>query len=302
VKDWGTYRKLFERLEPDFERLPYQARCLAAEILRRCDRIGQIVPGNELNTKLVQDLAFHVRAHTGEEDFLFSTLGTLLTDGYLVFRNGYLVVRNFVEAQRSDSAARMAEKRARDAAQAMDDTGEEPLDVTSVTGASDERDASDAQHELLYAGASSRLVSSRLVSESDPGSGSDPEATTGKSRSAGARPAKRALAAENKPFQMHDGWQPPADYVAILAAKFEVSEARISAEVPEFRWYWVSGLGKGKKSGERGWIQTFGNNIKRLADRGSLYFEPAKRANGGAPVRGPQPVQPSRGEKVWGDP
>lgn len=92
MRDWGTYRKLYDSLSPDFERLPYAARCFSADILRRGDRVGRIVPGTELNEKLVADLAFHVRAHTAETEFLRAALEVLLTDGYLVFRSGYLTI------------------------------------------------------------------------------------------------------------------------------------------------------------------------------------------------------------------
>lgn len=161
MRDWGTYRKLYDNLPPAFERLLYQARCFAADLLRRCDRAGRIVPGTELTDGLVADVAFHVRAHAGEEDFLRRCLALLLDDGYLAFRDGHLVIRNFVEAQRSESAERMAKKRARDAGLFSESSDH----VTS----SDARDASDTGDAVTSP--SSNLVSSDLISDPDPEQG-----------------------------------------------------------------------------------------------------------------------------------
>lgn len=157
--DWETedFRKLYENPKPDFERLPFAVRCFAAEILRRCDRRGRIVPGSSLDDRLVQDLAFHVRAHAGEEQFIRQALAALLNDNpdpdrcYLVFRGGFLTIRNFREAQLSESAMRMARKRARDGGTGHGEPGE-----------SDGCDASASQV------APSGLVWSGLVSQIDP--------------------------------------------------------------------------------------------------------------------------------------
>lgn len=138
-RDFGTYRKLYENPPPSFERLPFRFRSMAAELLRRCDRLGRIVPTRSDDHDLVKlsaDLAFHVRS-TGREDdeYVAAGLRCLLEDGYLVIDDNYLKIRNFVEAQRSDSRDRM--RRHRDRV-----TSRDAGDVTSVT--------------------SSRLVSSRL--------------------------------------------------------------------------------------------------------------------------------------------
>lgn len=126
--DWENedFRKLFEHPPPDFERLPFAARCLAAELVRRSDRRGRIVPGHRLDDRLVADLAFHVRAQAGEEAFIRGALASLLSDNqdpnecYLIFWDGYLTIRNFKKAQRSESAIRMAHKRNSDAQTSRD--------------------------------------------------------------------------------------------------------------------------------------------------------------------------------------
>lgn len=257
MRDWGTYRKLYEALPPSFERLPFAARCLAAEIIRRCDHKGRIVPGTVLSETLLKDLMFHVRAHTEDEIFLRPSLGGLLADGYLVFHDGHLVIRNFVVAQRKDSTGRMQQKRARDSADGMDDElpsepGEprdggdahEPSDAHGVTPSSDLR----APH----------LVSSRLISEGDP-------ANTKIKHISGRAGAGLA------PFAMTDDWHPEPSQVAALAEKFSVSPQRVSAQVREFRWYWVSGNGAARRKAQRGWAQTFANRIDALARNGTLY-------------------------------
>jgi len=166
--DWETedFRKLYENPKPDFERLPFAVRCFAAEILRRCDRRGRIVPGSSLDDRLVQDLAFHVRAHAGEEQFIRQALAALLSDNpdpnrcYLVFRGGFLTIRNFKEAQLSESAMRMARKRARDGGTGHGEPGE-----------SDGRDESDGSASQV---APSGLVWSGLVSPDNLSGDPDP--------------------------------------------------------------------------------------------------------------------------------
>lgn len=125
IRDWGTYRKLFEHLSPAFERLPFAARSVSAELLRRCDRLGRIIPADGWSERVVTDLVFHLRAHPGEENFIREAVGALLADGYLAFVDGFLTIRNFVKAQRSDSADRVAAHRAKQS---------NACNVTSVTG------------------------------------------------------------------------------------------------------------------------------------------------------------------------
>jgi hypothetical protein len=282
LRDWGDYRKLYEKLSPDFERLPYRARCMGADILRRGDRQGRIIPGNEFNEKLVSDLAFHVRAHTDETDFLRLSLEVLLTDGYLIFRSGYLTIRNFVAAQRSEAADRMAKKRALDA-------GLEPDDTVVDGDDSDEQNPSDVTSERPPR-ARTGLVSSGLVS-SDSGSSTDPGSTQ-KPRS----PRKVTLS-DHVPATLAVDWAPSATQAAALAAKWQVTEARILAEVPEFRWYWTEGKGKGKRCNPRGWAQCFGNRVNDVAKRGDLFVErlPPSRPNGGSRVA---PRQPDSGYRA----
>lgn len=279
MRDWGTYRKLYDNLPPDFERLPYASRCFSADILRRGDRNGRIIPGTEFNEKLVADLAFHVRAHTDESEFLRRALEVLLEDGYLVFRSGYLAIRNFVDAQRSEAADRMAKKRALDAGLPFGDVTEDECN-------SDEHDASDVTSEPPPR---ARVVSSRLVSsDSDQGSPnrSDPPS---RPRSPAPDPA------EHKPAQLAADWQPPPAQVKALAEKWEVPEARILCEVAEFRWYWTDGKGKGKRASPRGWAQSFGNRVNALAKDGALFVDRKAQPRPGGGARHVAPRQPDSG-------
>jgi hypothetical protein len=276
MRDWGDFRKLFEHPSPAFERLPYAARCMAADIIRRCDRLGRIVPADAVGDTLIEDLVFKVRAHAGEEHFIRECVGVLLADRYLVFENGHLTIRNFVDAQRTASAERMALKRARDAAAAMGDesdaagpdSSDAPGDV-QPRYAGDERDTGDERGvtHVTFSGAGARagLVSSGLVSGSPEQVGSSK-----KSGSARVRPAAKA-GSEHVPGLIADDWQPSAEQVAALAEKYSVTERRIQAEVREFRWYWREGKGKGKRSTLRGWAQTFANRIELLAKGGGLF-------------------------------
>lgn len=277
MRDWGDFRKLYEKPSPAFERLPYQARCMAADIIRRCDRLGRVVPGAELNDDLVGDLAFHVRAHSDEHEFIRLCVGVLLDDRYFIFDDGYLTIRNFVDAQRTASAERMALKRARDAAAAMDYPDGSSADFDSTPGldpprdardGSDTGDASDGSDVTCapLACARSGLVSSGLVSDSQDqlGTGNKPGSTR-------ARVAR--VGSDHVPVAMPESWEPSAAQTAALAEKYSVTTRRILAEVAEFRWYWSEGKGRGKRSTLRGWAQTFGNRIEILAKKGSLFIQ-----------------------------
>lgn len=268
MRDWGTYRKLYERLPPAFERLPFSARCFAAEIIRRCDQYGRLVEGDILSEKLLTDLMFLVRAHTDDEQFMRRALGALLADGYLVFRGGHLVVRNFVAAQRKDSASRMQEKRARDSADEMlevrnDESGPTEPEPSGEPGVTCDARASHGVTPSRDIRAP-RLVSSHLVS--DPGS--DPRSEEAKNKS---KPVSGRARPDFVPIPIPEDWQADPEHVSVLAKKFSVSDARIAAQVPEFRWYWLRGKGAGKRKSLRGWAQTFANRIEFMAKNESLY-------------------------------
>ncbi len=278
MKDWGNYRKLYESLPPAFERLPYYARCLAAEILRRSDKQGRVVPGTALTDALVSDLAFHVRAHAGEERWLRRAVEELIKDRYLTFADGYLKIRNFTDAQRSDSAARMATKRARDT------SSPEPLDGSDASDEQsdcDDGDVTDATNVTLEGGGKGVGGSFGLVSSGLTSSGK-------KQGTADQVGSKRA---RDPQIEMHEGWLPDDSQVAALAKRHRATVEQVLAIVPEFVWYWTKGIGGRRKSKAtaRAWAQTFGNRIKDLANDGSLYADPSSRVRSvaapGRPLR-----------------
>ena len=253
MKDWGTYRKLFENPPPAFERLPFAIRCMAAEVIRRCDRIGRIVPGEALTDELAADLAFHVRAHPSDAEFIRAGLSALLADGYLEFRDHYLTIRNFAKAQSSTSAERMAVKRARD-------RGEEPSlpsHLSPVT--SDNSDGSRAR--------SSRLVD--LSSGSPEGEAGEGPAPSGY---AGETPCPPDLA------QTLDG----LGVVAELAKALNVRPADVRAALGEFVSYWTIGAGAGDRRAH--WPKRAREQVRklhqqgRLAGMGGANVDPAERA------------------------
>ena len=148
MKDWGDFRKLYTQLPPAFERLPFRVRCMSAEIIRRCDRKGRIVPCDASASRdaVIEDLSFHVRAHSSDAEFIRIGVDALMADGYLVVSGGWLTIRNFKDAQETDSAKRMRAKRSRDASYACD-----------------AQNGSDEQEEDPSPG----LVSSGLITDTD---------------------------------------------------------------------------------------------------------------------------------------
>lgn len=126
-RDWGDFRKLFTQLPPAFERLPFTVRSLAAELGRRCDRKGRIIPwsyARDEHPSLVGDLMFHVRAHESDRNFLETGVEVLLADGFLSMSGGWLTIRNFEKAQESESAKRMRKTRELDRAKRLIENGE----------------------------------------------------------------------------------------------------------------------------------------------------------------------------------
>jgi hypothetical protein len=137
MADWAAldFRKLYMPFSVEFEQLPYLARAIGGDLIRRCDRLGHIVKCDArdgCDVTLVTRIKFHLRAHDGEELAIEQAVKALLKDGYLIIKDGYLTIRNYPEAQRSRSADRMAKKRARNTPSHSDAS-----DVTSVTSDDD---------------------------------------------------------------------------------------------------------------------------------------------------------------------
>ena len=97
------------------------------------------------------------------------------------------------------------------------------------------------------------------------------------------RARRKPRAAPDIPAELGADFDAPAELVTALATKYQVTEARIRAVVPEFKWYWREGGGAGKKRTLRGWYTAFGKRIESEAKSGSLYAEP--RRNGQASSR-----------------
>jgi hypothetical protein len=273
MRDWGTYRKLYDHLPPSFERLPFAVRCLSAEILRRCDRNGRIIIGDALTDQLVGDLAFLVHAHPGEEAFLKQGLELLLRETYLEFEDGYLTIRNFVDAQRSDGARAMARSRAKAPSSPNNPQPAPPLQLLSQL------------QQLDVRSTSSNIVSSSLVS-SDP----DPDQPD-RSGGAPAEPAKP----EPQRVDLTDSDQHslcPTDLVeraerlgvfGELAASLHVPVESLRAEAEGYVQHFVLGAGIGQQ-GNRWMRRLRGQLVKRakaneLKPLGALEHE---RQRGGS--------------------
>ena len=97
-----------------------------------------------------------------------------------------------------------------------------------------------------------------------------------------------------KPVMIPEDWCPSNEQLAALATKHGVTKERVGREVPEFRWYWRSGAGQGKRRSLRGWSQAFGVRVDDQAKRGVLFAEADERLLPTRPrdsrVRGPTPL------------
>ncbi len=97
----------------------------------------------------------------------------------------------------------------------------------------------------------------------------DQPENSGSARARSKPRAKGKPVEDRVPRPLAADWQPDAEQVTALALKHSVTEARVRSTVPEFVWYWRK---EGKRSTGRGWDQSFGNNVDRLARNGQLYI------------------------------
>jgi hypothetical protein len=81
-------------------------------------------------------------------------------------------------------------------------------------------------------------------------------------------PAKKPRREESIPVPMSDEVVIPDDVIAAKAAQWQVDEARVRAQLPEFRQFWKR---EGARRSPKGWIQTFGNRIDQRGKKGMLH-------------------------------
>lgn len=111
---------------------------------------------------------------------------------------------------------------------------------------------------------------SRASSSPSSGSSSLFQASSDQPEKPGSARArsKPSAKSEHAPFLMHDGWDPPAEFVGALAVKYGVPVARISSTTPEYRYYWKK---RGERKKQTGWERAYAANIERQAKSGALY-------------------------------
>jgi Meiotically Up-regulated Gene 113 (MUG113) protein/DnaT-like ssDNA binding protein len=84
----------------------------------------------------------------------------------------------------------------------------------------------------------------------------------------------------NKPDVLAEDWIPPDDLLDVLVEKHDAKPEQIRRVVPEFRRYWRTGKGAGKRRGPRGWEQAFTHRVAQLAKSEELYAGPRGSAAG----------------------
>lgn len=92
---------------------------------------------------------------------------------------------------------------------------------------------------------------------------------------------------------MHDGWEPPAEFVESLATGYGVPAARIAATTPEFRYFWKT---RGERKKQAGWERAYSSNIQRLASGGALYVGVAAASPATTPLE--DAARRARAERV----
>ncbi len=263
--DWVAldWRKLYLPFSTSFERLPYAARAMGADVIRRCDREGRIVRVTEVTlashlsqvtnvtevtgpshalalvSQLVAELAFHLRAHAGEEAWLEMAVQKLLDDKYLVVEEGWLKIRNYAEAQKSSSSERMARKRQRDTS------------VTNVT--SDKCDGSDA---------GVTFVTSDECDEEER-RGEEKDQITAPPVAA----PRSTKAPPNRGTRLPDGWAPAPGVgkTAKLIAEFSLDPAFVQLTFDDFCDYWRAV--PGVKGTKLDWDATWRNWLRSTASK-----------------------------------
>ena len=194
---------------------------------------------------------------------------------YEVGGQRYFTIRNWDKHQRVDrpGAAKVPRPNLVSAEQ----------DTEKILATESQELATESQEKVLGIPASrvpTPIPDPLILTQPDP----DP---VEKSRSPRAR-ARRTVA-WMKPFRMYAGWAPTEQFVEVQAQKFEVSAERVSALLPEFRYYWEK---RGELKTEQNWERTFANQVARSARDGSLYAGRSGAGNGSPPPPGIKPRQP----------
>jgi hypothetical protein len=115
-------------------------------------------------------------------------------------------------------------------------------------------------------------------------------ATEAKPAVAAPRPAsaRKPRREDSIPVPMSDAIEIPADLVAAKAAQWQVDEARIRAQIPEFRRFWAQDRPSERKA-PKGWRAAFGYRVDDLGKRGLLHGPQLQQVLG---------VQHSRGTRA----
>lgn len=269
------YVRLYTRDTPTWLSLGWEGQALLALTMRKVGRRNGVLdfegfePLEALSS--VTGLPAEVVAVGFER---LSKRGVLVVDGQRI------VLPKFVKAQwaRQGVAAR---KRASRDAQAADEVISKLIipqnDSTVTLGHTESHPVTLQSHPI----------------PSKP-SQEEPEQDGGPARS--AKPRSNTVAIE-KPETLQEGWTPPENARTAAQAKFECTEDDINRTLPEFRYYWVSGKGAGKKRTPKGWVQTWMNRMTQMAKTGELYVSRAN-SNGLNPHRELRPHEQAEVERI----
>jgi len=275
------YVRLYKRRTLTIKLLGWEGRLVFWALLLEVDRAGVLDLGSSSPAEAIaalSDIPIEV-AEIG--------MARALKQGVVEQRGDALFVPRFMEAQEAKQSdkARQRESRGRRAAlmrcsegaiRAAATDGDSPLSVTNRDHIQSQNvtDCHDRSHAVTRG--HSELSSAQLSSAqqgSDQGSRATPAPepeTMPPVASPRAATAKKSRSVDSIPVPMSDEVIIPDDVVAAKAAQWQVDEARIRAQVPEFKRFWAQDR-PGERRSPKGWRSAFGRRVDDLGKRGLLH-------------------------------
>lgn len=108
-------------------------------------------------------------------------------------------------------------------------------------------------------------------SSPNPGSSSTLSSSP-KDLTGSARVAKRRPKVIEKAEPLAADFRPPDAAWKATIEKLECADRDLERQLPDFRYYWIEGKGRGKARTLRGWVQAWMNRMSWLAERGQMHL------------------------------
>lgn len=194
--------------------------------------------------------------------------------------DGAIVVCGYLEHNTSRADAEAAREKARRRME-KHRYGERNAEQNGEQGSEQNGEQTDERNAERSANLPSALPSSLSMSdqslnpEQSSVLSSSSEDCAGSARVSEIR-AKRV----DKPITLPLDWRPPTEAWDLAKQQWEASDRGLERWLADFRHYWTSGQGEGKRRNQKGWVRAWRNRMQVLATNGDLYGEPRLKPPG----------------------